>query len=115
MQFVDHLETVAAVFGKLDIPIPPTDGRLAAMSMLLRELQAFYLKHEYRGELDGGVEGDRVWMTCSCGALISRTRGKSRVVRLFDSAPARNCRARRTARGAESLACGALFPSPWRR
>ena len=24
------------------------------------------------GELDGGVEGDRVWMTCTCGATINR-------------------------------------------
>ena len=22
--------------------------------------------------LDGGVEGDRVWMTCTCGAVINR-------------------------------------------
>jgi hypothetical protein len=36
------------------------------MSLLLRELQAFYLEHEYCGELDGGVEGERVWMTCTC-------------------------------------------------
>ena len=27
---------------------------------------------EYYGELDGGVEGDRVWMTCTCGATINR-------------------------------------------
>jgi hypothetical protein len=24
------------------------------------------------GERDGGVEGDRVWMTCSCGAVLVR-------------------------------------------
>ena len=24
------------------------------------------------GDLDGGVEGDRVWMTCTCGAVINR-------------------------------------------
>ena len=29
-------------------------------------LEAFIL------ELDGGVEGDRVWMTCTCGAMINR-------------------------------------------
>ena len=29
------------------------------------------LEHEYCGELDGGVEGDRVWMTCTCGATIN--------------------------------------------
>jgi hypothetical protein len=35
-------------------------------------LEAFILEHEYCGELDGGVEGDRVWMTCTCGAVIKR-------------------------------------------
>ena len=35
-------------------------------------LEAFILEHEYCGELDGGVEGDRVWMTCTCGAMIVR-------------------------------------------
>ena len=47
-------------------------GSLTAMSLLLRELDAFYLEHEYCGEFDGGVEGERVWMTCSCGAMINR-------------------------------------------
>ena len=41
--------------------------------MLLRELYAFYLEHRRCGELDGGVEGEQVWMTCECGAGISRT------------------------------------------
>ena len=35
-------------------------------------LEAFILEHEYCGELDTGVEGDRVWMTCTCGAVINR-------------------------------------------
>jgi len=39
---------------------------------LFDALWAFYQEHQYRGELDGGVEGDRVWMTCSCGAVINR-------------------------------------------
>jgi hypothetical protein len=34
--------------------------------------EAFYEEHEYCGELDTGVEGDRVWMTCTCGAVINR-------------------------------------------
>jgi hypothetical protein len=46
------------------------------MSLLLRELQAFYGEHEYCGELDTGVEGDRVWMTCTCGAVINRDAGR---------------------------------------
>jgi hypothetical protein len=35
-------------------------------------LEAFILEHEYCGELDAGVEADRVWMTCSCGAALVR-------------------------------------------
>jgi hypothetical protein len=35
-------------------------------------LEAFILEHEYCGELDAGVEDVRVWMTCTCGAVISR-------------------------------------------
>ena len=33
-------------------------------------LEAFILEHEYCGELDAGAEADRVWMTCSCGAML---------------------------------------------
>jgi hypothetical protein len=33
-------------------------------------LEAFVLEHEYCGELDGAVETDRVWMTCTCGAVL---------------------------------------------
>jgi len=39
---------------------------------LFDALWAFYQKHHRCGELDTGVEGDRVWMTCTCGAVISR-------------------------------------------
>ena len=39
---------------------------------LFDALWAFYQEHEYCRELDTGVEGDRVWMTCTCGAGISR-------------------------------------------
>jgi hypothetical protein len=39
---------------------------------LFDALWAFYQKHEYCGDLDGGVEGDRVWMTCGCSAVIKR-------------------------------------------
>jgi hypothetical protein len=39
---------------------------------LFDALQAFYQEHEYCGELDGGVEGDRVWMTCTRGAVLVR-------------------------------------------
>ena len=33
-------------------------------------LEVFILEHEYCGELDGIVEGDRLRMTCSCGAML---------------------------------------------
>jgi len=39
---------------------------------LLAALYAFYLEHEYCGDLDSAVEGDRVWMTCTRGAVINR-------------------------------------------
>jgi hypothetical protein len=39
---------------------------------LLRDLEAFYREHQRCGELDSGVEGDRVWMTCTCGAALVR-------------------------------------------
>jgi hypothetical protein len=35
-------------------------------------LEAFILEHEYCSELDAGIEADRVWMTCTCGAMINR-------------------------------------------
>jgi hypothetical protein len=35
-------------------------------------VEAFILEHEYCGELDSGVEDERVWMTCTCGAQIVR-------------------------------------------
>jgi hypothetical protein len=34
-------------------------------------LEAFIREHEYCGEVDG-LEDDRVWMTCTCGASICR-------------------------------------------
>jgi hypothetical protein len=42
------------------------------VSSLRHALEAFHQEHEYCGELDGGVEGDRLWMTCSCGAVLVR-------------------------------------------
>jgi hypothetical protein len=35
-------------------------------------LEAFILEHEYCGALGAAVEDDRVWMTCTCGAVIVR-------------------------------------------
>jgi hypothetical protein len=35
-------------------------------------LDAFFLEHRRCGELDGGVEGERLWVTCSCGASLTQ-------------------------------------------
>ena len=35
-------------------------------------LDAFILEHEYCGGLDSAVEDDRIWMTCTCGAVCVR-------------------------------------------
>jgi hypothetical protein len=40
--------------------------------MLLDGLYAFYQEHESCGELDSAADDDRVWMTCTCGAVINR-------------------------------------------
>jgi hypothetical protein len=42
------------------------------MSTLGAALEAFIREHEYCGELDTGLEGDLVWMTCTCGAGITK-------------------------------------------
>jgi len=38
---------------------------------LFDALQAFFQEHQYCGELDGGGEGDRVGMTCTCRSSVS--------------------------------------------
>jgi hypothetical protein len=45
-------------------------GKIAGVPLPLA--QAFFQEHRRCGELDGGVEGDRVSMTCRCGAVINR-------------------------------------------
>jgi len=37
---------------------------------LFGALQAFFQEHQHCGALDGGVEADRVGMTCTCRAVI---------------------------------------------
>jgi len=39
---------------------------------LLAALYAFFLEHERCGELDSAVDGDRVGMACTWGAVINR-------------------------------------------
>jgi hypothetical protein len=40
------------------------------MPELLAALDAFVQEHGRCGELEGGVDGGRVWMACDCGADI---------------------------------------------
>jgi hypothetical protein len=48
-----------------------TSARLPSVA-LFDALYDFLQEHQYCGDLDGGVDGDRVWMTCTCGAVIVR-------------------------------------------
>jgi hypothetical protein len=41
------------------------------MPELLAALDAFLQEHRRCGELEAGVEEERVWMTCDCGAAIA--------------------------------------------
>ncbi len=41
------------------------------MPELLAALDAFVQEHRRCGELDGGVDSERVWMACDCGAAIT--------------------------------------------
>ena len=44
------------------------------MPELFAALDAFLQEHRRCGDLDGGVDGDRVWMSCDCGAeILQRT------------------------------------------
>jgi hypothetical protein len=40
---------------------------------VLADLDAFLQEHRRCGEIEAKVEGDRVWMTCTCGAVINRS------------------------------------------
>jgi hypothetical protein len=54
------------------MPSPQESGH-TELSHLLAGLVAFLDEHRYCGELDGGAEDEWTWMTCTCGAVISRT------------------------------------------
>ncbi len=41
------------------------------MPELLAALDAFLQEHRRCGELDGGVDRERVWLACDCGAGIA--------------------------------------------
>ena len=40
------------------------------MPDVLAALEAFLQEHRRCGDLEGGVQGERVWMACDCGAAI---------------------------------------------
>jgi hypothetical protein len=40
------------------------------MPELLAALDAFLQEHRRCGDFFGGVEGERVWMSCECGAEL---------------------------------------------
>ena len=37
------------------------------------DIDAFLREHHQCGELDGGADEEWIWMTCTCGAVMSRT------------------------------------------
>jgi hypothetical protein len=41
------------------------------MPELLAALDAFIQEYRRYGDLDGGLNGERVWMTCECGAAVT--------------------------------------------
>jgi hypothetical protein len=43
---------------------------VAAMFTVCDTLDAFLQEHRRCGKMDSGIEGERVWATCTCGAQI---------------------------------------------
>jgi len=41
------------------------------MPALLAALDAFLQEQRRCGDLDGGTDGERVWLACACGARIA--------------------------------------------
>jgi len=39
---------------------------------LLTELDAFFIEHQRRRDLDAGLDGPIVWISCDCGASMMR-------------------------------------------
>jgi hypothetical protein len=51
----------------------PHEPDSAELSHLLASLAAVLAEHRQCGEMDGRAEEEWIWMTCTCGAIISRT------------------------------------------
>jgi hypothetical protein len=70
-----RVRLLAAALGFAGLPRPSMTGPSGSSSpgvTLFDVLYAFCQEHRRCGYLDGGVEGDRFWMTCTCGAAINR-------------------------------------------
>jgi len=52
------------------MPHEPDPGEL---SHLLHAPAAFLAEQRWCGDLDGGADEEWIWMTCTCGAVISPT------------------------------------------
>jgi len=46
-------------------------GRPPMRDPILAGLTAFFVEHQYCGELDGGRDNGSIWLQCSCGAHIT--------------------------------------------
>ena len=44
------------------------DQVISGHARAVRRPRAFMQEHRHGGELDGGVDGERVWLACDCGA-----------------------------------------------
>jgi hypothetical protein len=45
------------------------------MPELIVAFDAFVKEHRFWGDLEGGVDGERVWIACDCGAsMVQRIR-----------------------------------------
>jgi hypothetical protein len=51
----------------------PAPHERSELSHLLHGLAAFLQEHHQCGEMDGGADDEWIWMTCTCGEVISRT------------------------------------------
>jgi hypothetical protein len=62
--------------------VKSVEGRVDRAGVtLIAALYTFYQEHERCGELDSAVDGDRVWMACTCSAMISRNAKDDRPTR----------------------------------
>lgn len=48
------------------------EGHPPMRDTILAGLTAFFVEHQYCGELDGGRDNGSIWLQCSCGAYIAR-------------------------------------------